>query len=92
MPTNAIAMIGLAVMGANLARNIASRGYSVALYNRTPEVTRDFSEKYTENLHAYFSLAELVSSLERPRKIMIMVKAGDPVDAVIRDLTPLLEA
>ena len=92
MPTNAIAMIGLAVMGANLARNIASRGYSVAVYNRTPEVTRDFTERYTDNLHAYFSLGELVSSLERPRKIMIMVKAGAPVDAVIRDLTPLLEA
>ncbi len=63
----------------------------MAVYNRTAEVTTDFSTKYSENLVPYFSLADLVSSLERPRKVMIMVKAGAPVDAVIEDLVPLLE-
>jgi 6-phosphogluconate dehydrogenase len=84
-------MIGLAVMWANLARNIASHGYSVAVYNRTPEVTEEFARQYTDNLTPYSSLSDLVASLESPRKIMIMVKAGSPVDAVIADLLPLLE-
>jgi 6-phosphogluconate dehydrogenase len=55
-------------------------------------VTEEFSSKYRENLTAYFSIADLVASLESPRKIMIMVKAGSPVDAVIADLIPLLDA
>lgn len=84
-------MIGLAVMGANIARNIASRGFQVAVYNRTQEVTEEFSKQYRENLTPYYSLQELVASLERPRKVMIMVKAGAPVDAVISELAPLLE-
>lgn len=84
-------MIGLAVMGANLARNIASRGYSVAVYNRTKEVTEEFARNYQENLNPYYSLRELVDSLERPRTVMIMVKAGKPVDAVIDELIPSLE-
>jgi 6-phosphogluconate dehydrogenase len=91
MPKNHIAMIGLAVMGANLARNIASRGYSVAVYNRTKEVTEEFARNYQENLNPYYSLRELVDSLERPRTVMIMVKAGKPVDAVIDELIPSLE-
>jgi 6-phosphogluconate dehydrogenase len=84
-------MIGLAVMWANLARNIASRGYQVAVYNRTAEVTQEFSQQYRENLVPYRTLTDLVASLERPRKVMIMVKAGAPVDAVIAELMPLLE-
>ncbi len=54
-------------------------------------MTTEFSKQYTENLYAYYTLQELVDSLERPRKVMIMVKAGAPVDAVISDLAPLLE-
>jgi 6-phosphogluconate dehydrogenase len=55
-------------------------------------VTEDFSSKYKENLTPYFSLSDLVVSLEQPRKVMIMVKAGAPVDAVIDELVPLLQA
>jgi 6-phosphogluconate dehydrogenase len=101
-------MIGLAVMWASLARNLASKGFSVAVYNRTREVTEEFIDEYWDseqnppnplyqggkekgNLTPYFSLRELVTSLERPRKIMIMVKAGSPVDAVIDELVPLLD-
>ena len=78
-------------MGANLARNLASKGFSVAVYNRTEEVTKEFSEKYKKNLTPYYSIEELIASLERPRKILIMVKAGSPVDAVIESLLPYLE-
>lgn len=84
-------MIGLAVMGANLARNIASRGHSVAVYNRTQSVTDAFIEDSSENIIAYHSLPDLVASLETPRKIMIMVKAGSPVDAVLAELLPFLD-
>ncbi len=91
MPKNTIAMIGLAVMGANLARNIASRGHSVAVYNRTQSVTDAFIEDSSENIIAYHSLPDLVASLETPRKIMIMVKAGSPVDAVLAELLPFLD-
>lgn len=91
MQKNQIAMIGLAVMGANLARNLASKGFRVGVYNRSKEVTQAFDQKYKENLTPYYALKDLVESLERPRKIMIMVKAGAPVDAVIAELSPLLE-
>ena len=91
MSQNTIAMIGLAVMGANLARNLASRGNTVAVYNRTQSVTDEFSLQFPENIVPYTTLPDLVSSLERPRKIMIMVKAGSPVDAVIDELVPFLE-
>lgn len=87
-----IGLIGLAVMGENLARNIASRGYQIAVYNRTREKTEAFiAQGYSENLHATYSLREFVESLEVPRKIIIMVKAGAPVDAVIDELRPLLD-
>lgn len=74
------------------------------MYNRTKEVTEEFMKKYGNDtikptplpplsggLYPYFSLRDLVASLERPRKVMIMVKAGAPVDAVIAELVPLLE-
>jgi 6-phosphogluconate dehydrogenase len=86
-----IGLIGLAVMGANLARNFASRGYSVAIYNRTAQVTTDLIADFPDTFNPAFTLEELVAKLERPRKLIIMVKAGAPVDAVISELLTLLE-
>jgi len=89
-----IALIGLAVMGQNLALNIARNRYQISVYNRTAEKTKEFLEtsaKSINNINGTYSLEELVSTLKRPRKIMIMVKAGDPVDATINELVPLLE-
>jgi 6-phosphogluconate dehydrogenase len=80
-------------MGANLARNIAHHGVPTAVHNRTPARTRDFMEKYAGegDFAAAESLEEFVEELERPRRIIVMVKAGGPVDGVIDDLTPLLD-
>src|SRR6185437_12656098 len=88
-----IGVTGLAVMGANLARNIARNGWSVAVHNRSPEKTRHFIEEYAGegDFTAAESNEEFVAALERPRKIIIMVKAGAPVDAVIGELAPLLD-
>jgi 6-phosphogluconate dehydrogenase len=89
-----IGVTGLAVMGRNLARNLARHGYRVALHNRTHERTeslvRDHGGEGT--FIPSESLSDFVASLERPRAIIIMVKAGGPTDAVIDELTPLLEA
>ena len=89
-----IGVTGLAVMGANLARNIARRGVPIAVHNRTASKTRDFMAEYVVRgrLHAAReSLEEFVAALERPRRIIVMVKAGKPVDGVIDDLVPLLD-
>jgi 6-phosphogluconate dehydrogenase len=88
-----IGVTGLAVMGANLARNIASRDVPISVHNRSPERTREFMEQYEDEgkFTAAESLEDFVSSLERPRRVIVMVKAGGPVDAVIDDLTPLLD-
>jgi 6-phosphogluconate dehydrogenase len=88
-----IGVTGLAVMGANLARNIASRDVPVAVHNRSAARTRDFMENYGSEgkFTAGESLEEFVDSLEKPRRIIVMVKAGAPVDGVIEDLAPLLD-
>ncbi|GAA1810393.1 NADP-dependent phosphogluconate dehydrogenase [Nesterenkonia flava] len=88
-----IGVTGLAVMGANLARNLARNGFTVALHNRSVARTDSLLNSYGHegNFVRTETLAELVESLERPRKVLIMVKAGGPVDAVIDELTPLLE-
>ncbi|MCQ5384674.1 decarboxylating NADP(+)-dependent phosphogluconate dehydrogenase [Hungatella hathewayi] len=87
-----IGLIGLSVMGRSLALNMADHGFRVAGYNRSPEVTQKVMEEYPHpNLTPFFSLPELVSALRRPRKIMVMIQAGAPVDAVIDQLIPLLE-
>lgn len=94
MSKSDIAVIGLGVMGQNLALNIESRGYEVSVFNRTGEQTRKFVEGIKEKvnrLKATYSIEELVSSLKSPRKIILMVKAGEPVDMVIETLLPLLE-
>ncbi|WP_019502503.1 NADP-dependent phosphogluconate dehydrogenase [Pseudanabaena sp. PCC 6802] len=86
-------LIGLAVMGENLALNIERNGFPIAVYNRSRDKTDKFMATRAAGKHVKpaYSIAELVESLERPRKVMIMVKAGAPVDAVIDELTPLLE-
>lgn len=86
-------VIGLGVMGENLALNVESRGFPVAVYNRTGSVTEKFmaARGNTKQVKATYSLEEFVTSLERPRRILVMVKAGGPVDAVIAQLKPLLE-
>ena len=91
-PTCDIGLIGLAVMGENLALNIASRGYSIAVYNRTTAVTDAFTNGRGKqaNVVGCHTLEQLVAALKPPRKLMMMVKAGPAVDELIRTLTPLL--
>ena len=85
-------VIGLAVMGQNLARNVASRGHRTSVYNRTTEKMTELIEAHgSETLVGQETLEKFVQSLAKPRKIMIMVKAGKPVDYVIDDLLPLLD-
>ncbi|MDG0995496.1 MAG: decarboxylating NADP(+)-dependent phosphogluconate dehydrogenase [Akkermansiaceae bacterium] len=85
-------LIGLAVMGQNLVLNVESRGFQVSVYNRTPSTMKKFiAENPDKKLVGSETLEEFVESLASPRKIQIMVKAGDPVDAVINSLIPLLD-
>jgi 6-phosphogluconate dehydrogenase len=86
-------VIGLAVMGENLALNVESKGFPVSVYNRTGSVTEAFMAERArgKQVKATYSIEEFVESLERPRRILVMVKAGKPVDAVIGQLKPLLE-
>lgn len=86
-------LIGLAVMGQNLALNIESRGYSVAVYNRTADRTREFADTRAvgKRITSTYTLEELINALERPRRILLMVKAGKPVDEIIQQIAPLLD-
>ncbi|MGP9781872.1 NADP-dependent phosphogluconate dehydrogenase [Glutamicibacter sp. AOP12-B1-11] len=88
-----IGVTGLAVMGANLARNFARNGYTVALHNRSVAKTDALLEAHGDegDFIRTESLEELVANLETPRRVLIMVKAGGPVDSVIDQLVPLLE-
>ncbi|MCI1894842.1 MAG: NADP-dependent phosphogluconate dehydrogenase [Lactobacillus sp.] len=92
METPTIGVIGMAVMGKNLALNIESRGYTVAIYNRTgsktEKVVTDHPEKH---LVPSYTVEDFVNSLEKPRRIVMMVKAGAGTDAVIAELLPLLD-
>jgi 6-phosphogluconate dehydrogenase len=92
-PTADIALIGLAVMGQNLVLNMNDHGYTVAVYNRTTSTMQGFlaGPAAGTRVEGYDSLEALVASLLRPRRVMLMVKAGRAVDAVIAQLTPLLE-
>src|SRR6266487_3990601 len=89
-----IGVTGLAVMGRNLARNFASHGHRVALHNRTAARTRALVDEHGAegSFLPAETVPEFVGSLERPRRIVIMVKAGAPTDAVIDELVPHLEA
>ncbi|MBX7144076.1 MAG: NADP-dependent phosphogluconate dehydrogenase [Oligoflexia bacterium] len=86
-----VGMIGLAVMGSNLAQNMERNGYTVAVYNRSGDVTDQFMQRVKgKKFVASKTLEEFVNSMAAPRQIFIMVKAGAPVDAVIDSLLPLL--
>ncbi|WP_349421328.1 NADP-dependent phosphogluconate dehydrogenase [Staphylococcus felis] len=90
--TQQIGVVGLAVMGKNLAWNIESRGYSVSVYNRSSEKTDTMvKESEGKNIVPTYSVEEFVNSLEKPRKILLMVKAGEATDKTIDALLPLLD-
>ena len=93
MTKRTFGVIGLAVMGENLALNVESRGFPIAVYNRTSAKTETFMAERAQgkDVKAAYSLEEFVQTLDRPRKILVMVKAGRPVDAVIEQLKPLLD-
>src|ERR1043166_67662 len=88
-----IGVTGLAVMGRNLARNFARNGYTVAVHNRTAAKTRALVSDFGDEGHFVpaETAEEFVAALERPRRLVIMVKAGGPTDAVIKEFAPLLE-
>ncbi len=92
-PSAQVGVVGLAVMGLNLARNFASRGHAVALYNRTTARTDAMMEEFgdTGNFVPSAEIEDFVASLERPRRIVMMVQAGAPTDATIKSLLPHLE-
>ncbi len=93
MTLQSFGVIGLAVMGENIALNVERNGFPIAVYNRSREKTDAFMAYRAQgrNVRAAFSLEQFVASLERPRKILVMVQAGKPVDAVIQQLKPLLQ-
>ena len=86
-------LTGLAVMGQNLARNVARHGFQIAVHNRTAAKTKAFIEQHGHegDFVASESIEDFVAALASPRKILIMVKAGAPVDAVIEELLPHLD-
>src|SRR5215204_6898600 len=89
-----LGVTGLATMGANLARNVARHGFPVAVHNRTESRTRELLERHGADgeLVGSFSTTEFVAALARPRRILVMVKAGPAVDAVLEGLAGHLEA
>ncbi len=93
MKKSDIGLIGLAVMGENLVMNMESHGFTVSVYNRTTEKVKSFVEGRAKgkNIVGTYSLQELVDSLAKPRKVMMMIKAGGAVDSTIEQLIPLLE-
>ena len=92
MSKQEIGVIGMAVMGRNLALNIESRGFSVSIYNRSRDKTEEvIAEHSDKQLVPYYSIEDFVNSLEKPRRILIMVQAGKGTDAVIDELRPLLD-
>lgn len=93
MAQQSFGVIGLAVMGENIALNVERNGFPIAVYNRTGAKTDEFMAKKAvgKNVVAAYSIEDFVKSLARPRKILVMVQAGAPVDAVIKQLQPFLE-
>ena len=93
MKKSDLGLIGLAVMGENLVMNMESKGFTVSVFNRTTEKVERFvnGRAKGKNIVGCYSLRELVDSLEKPRKVMMMIKAGKPVDDMIEQLLPLLD-
>jgi len=92
-PQARFGIIGLAVMGQNLALNVESKGFPCAVFNRTAERTKEFVEAKCagKKIIPSYTLRDFVASIQRPRKVMLMVKAGEAVDDFIRKLVPLLD-
>ncbi|MBQ9854946.1 MAG: NADP-dependent phosphogluconate dehydrogenase, partial [Clostridia bacterium] len=88
-----IGLIGLAVMGENLVMNMESKGFTVAVFNRTTSKVKDFVEGRAagKNIIGCYSIEELAQNLAKPRKVMMMVKAGSAVDSMIEQLLSVLE-
>jgi 6-phosphogluconate dehydrogenase len=88
-----IGLIGLAVMGENLVLNMESKGFSVAVFNRTTEVTEKFAATRAKgkNIRPTRTIEEFIGALKKPRKAQMMIKAGKPVDQVIGEIAPLME-
>lgn len=92
MSTQQIGVIGMAVMGRNLALNIESRGYTVSIFNRSQEKTNKvIAENPGKNLVPYYTIKKFINSLEKPRRILLMVKAGESTDKAIESIKPFLE-
>ena len=92
MSKQQIGVVGMAVMGRNLALNIESRGYTVSIFNRSREKTDEvIAENPGKKLAPYYSIEEFVDSLEKPRRILLMVQAGEATDKTIASLTPHLD-
>ncbi len=94
MSLQSFGVIGLAVMGENIALNVERNGFPIAVYNRSREKTDNFmaTRAQGKNVVPAYTIEEFCAALERPRKILIMVKAGAPIDAVIEELKPFLQA
>lgn len=92
MNKNDIGVVGMAVMGRNLALNIASHGYNVSIFNRTAKKTKDVISNNPNNVCPYFFITEFINSLKKPRCIILMVQAGDATDSVINSLVPHLDS
>ena len=92
MSKNKLGIIGMAVMGKNLALNFADKGYKLAVYNRSEEPLRKaIEEDSTGNLEGFSSLKDFVESLEKPRRVLLMIKSGDPVDEMCNELLKYLD-
>lgn len=92
MALHDIGVVGMAVMGSNLALNMADHGYDVSVYNYTPDLMEQFlKERPHDQITGYFELKDFLASLKRPRKIMLMIMAGAPVDSMLDQLLPLLD-
>jgi 6-phosphogluconate dehydrogenase len=92
MSKQQIGVVGMAVMGKNLALNIESRGYSVSIFNRTASKTEEVAKEHADKkLVPTYTIEEFVESLEKPRRIMLMVQAGKATDLTIQSLLPHLD-
>ncbi len=92
MSKQQIGVVGMAVMGRNLALNIESRGYTVSVFNRSREKTEEvIAENHGKKLVPHYTVKEFVESLETPRRILLMVKAGAGTDSAIDSLKPYLD-
>ena len=89
-----IGLIGLAVMGQNLVLNMSDHGFSVAVYNRSQATTEAFAQGAAlgREIVPCYTLEQLVANLKPPRRVMMMIRAGDPVDELIDQLIPLLSS